>query len=121
MHYILVVNDNAINRLLISYLLEEEGIKVAQACDGLQALELIDSQVPDLVITDIQMPRMSGCELCDRLKSNPKTRSIPIIVFPGMDKESVLHLKIGCDADAYIPNTVDSTEFHRIVLDLLPD
>jgi CheY-like chemotaxis protein len=63
--------------------LEERGFAVESATNGLEALEALKRVRPDIVITDIQMPKMSGTELITALKANPATASIPIVIVAG--------------------------------------
>ena len=77
---VLVVDDNPQNlELLVAYLDTLE-CQVVTACDGLQAMETVQAQIPDLILLDVMMPRMSGFEVCRKLKSDPRTREIPIIM-----------------------------------------
>ncbi len=76
---VLVVEDTPSERELIYNYLTESGYMVTTASNGLEALQKIDEQMPDVVITDLVMPGMSGLELCRSLKKNPLTQNIPII------------------------------------------
>jgi DNA-binding response OmpR family regulator len=77
---ILVVEDNEDNRRLLSIYLTREGYEVLEACDGEEGLETTVAELPDLVVSDVQMPRMNGYELCRRLKEDPRTELIPVIL-----------------------------------------
>ena len=79
MREVLVVEDSPTQREIICGLLEQIGLKVSIACDGVEALEHLDKYSPDLVILDIVMPRLNGYQVCRKLKSDPKTKDIPII------------------------------------------
>jgi len=63
--------------------LEERGFAVESATNGLEALEVLERVRPDLIVTDMQMPKMSGSELITALKKNPDTANIPIIIVAG--------------------------------------
>ncbi|HYP16411.1 MAG TPA: response regulator, partial [Opitutus sp.] len=76
---ILVVDDQPINVQLLKRKLEREGINVAAAYNGLEALELVKKEKPDLILLDVMMPDMDGIEVCQRLQADEQTRSIPII------------------------------------------
>lgn len=79
--HILVVDDTDFNRLLIGTLLEDGGYRnVAYAKDGVEALECMARQVPDLVILDIMMPGMDGYEVCRRLRADPALADVPVLV-----------------------------------------
>ncbi|MEY2859052.1 MAG: hypothetical protein RLZZ74_3365 [Cyanobacteriota bacterium] len=87
MKTILVVDDLQAQLNLISGYLEKEGFNVVTAGNGQEALEKASAQVPDLVITDLVMPEMSGLEFCRKLKKNPETASIPVIACTTKDRD----------------------------------
>lgn len=87
MKKILVVDDLKAQLNLISSYLEQEGFKVITANNGGEALAKATSEVPDLVITDLVMPEMSGLEFCRKLKKNPETASIPVIACTTKDRD----------------------------------
>jgi len=93
----LVVDDDQDNRELLVELLRGEGYIVTSAEHGAAALALLtDGLDPDVILTDLMMPIMSGWELCERLKKDPSYRSIPLIVSCGMAAE--LRGKLQVDA-----------------------
>lgn len=77
---ILVVEDTKFFRAYLNDLLVKAGFQVVMAQDGLEALEYLSRECPDLVITDVLMPRMSGFELCRRIKDRPETATLPVIM-----------------------------------------
>jgi putative two-component system response regulator len=77
---VLVVDDEVVIASLLQHVLEAEGFEVEVAHDGLEALAALRDRQPDLVLMDVDMPRMSGDEVCRRLKSNPATRLLPVIM-----------------------------------------
>ena len=79
----LVVDDSMLIRFTVCQFLEQRGFAVQSASDGVDALEVLSRVQPDLVFTDIQMPKMSGSELITALKSKPETAQIPIIIVAG--------------------------------------
>lgn len=84
---ILVVDDNAKNIQVIGSLIKKMGFPVNVATSGKQALKILESETPELILCDIMMPEMDGFELCLRLKHNFKTRDIPIIFLTASDNE----------------------------------
>lgn len=84
---ILVVDDLQAQLNLISGYLEQEGFKVVTAENGNEALAKASAQSPDLVITDLVMPEMSGLEFCRALKKNPETANIPVIACTTKDRD----------------------------------
>jgi CheY-like chemotaxis protein len=79
----LVVDDSMLIRHTVCRFLEERGFSVECATNGLDALEALKRIHPDLVVTDIQMPKMSGTELITALKADPGTSGIPIVIVAG--------------------------------------
>ncbi len=77
---ILVVDDEASIAELLSVLLEFEGYRVEVARDGMEALARIAQHRPDLVLTDLMMPRMDGAELCRAIKSSPESATMPVVL-----------------------------------------
>lgn len=107
---ILVVDDELDNRVMMRYFLESWGYEVELASDGKEALEKVAANRPALVLLDLEMPVMNGFEACDRLKSNPDTEQIPVIMFTGLEQttDKVKGIKKG--ADDYVVKTVDPEE-----------
>jgi CheY-like chemotaxis protein len=79
----LVVDDSMLIRHTVCRFLEERGFMVESATNGCEALEILQKIRPDLIITDMQMPKMSGSELITALKQEPKTANIPIVIVAG--------------------------------------
>jgi CheY-like chemotaxis protein len=79
----LVVDDSMLIRYTVCRFLEERGFVVESATNGVEALQVLARVQPDLIITDVKMPRMSGTELISALKSKPETAKIPIIIVAG--------------------------------------
>jgi len=76
---ILVVDDEPDVVMFIARALNGEGYDVISAYDGISALDLAETESPDLVVLDIMMPMMSGYEVCEQLKANPQTQHIPVL------------------------------------------
>jgi CheY-like chemotaxis protein len=79
----LVVDDSMLIRYTVCRFLEERGFTVESATNGAEALEVLAKVQPDLIFTDMQMPKMSGSELITALKSKPETENVPIIIVAG--------------------------------------
>jgi CheY-like chemotaxis protein len=107
---ILVVDDQAINVQLLKRKLERAGMEVMTANNGLEALEKVKKETPDLILLDLMMPDMDGIEVCQRLQERSDTRSIPVIfVTARTTKESKLEgLAVG--AVDYITKPIDLDE-----------
>ena len=96
---VLLVEDEPAQREVLAYNLEAEGFDVIQADNGEDALLLVDEDNPDMVILDWMMPKVSGIEVCRRLKMRPETRSIPVIMLSARADEvdRVRGLETGAD------------------------
>lgn len=79
----LVVDDSMLIRYTVCRFLEERGFTVESATNGVEALQALERLRPDLIVTDMQMPNMSGSELITALKGKPETANIPIIIVAG--------------------------------------
>jgi len=79
----LVVDDSMLIRYTVCRFLEGRGFAVESATNGVEALQILQRVPPDLIVTDMNMPKMSGSELITALKQNPKTANIPIIIVAG--------------------------------------
>lgn len=79
----LVVDDSMLIRYTVCRFLEERGYTVESATNGAEAVEVLSRIKPDLIVTDMQMPKMSGSELITVLKSKPETASVPIVIVAG--------------------------------------
>ncbi len=103
---ILIVDDNKELRNYISSLLSKfYNVELAQ--DGIEALEKIDSVIPDMVITDVLMPNMDGFELCQKIKNNDKTRHIPVILVTAKTQDRFRFLGLQQGADDFISKPFD--------------
>lgn len=82
---VLLVEDNKINQMLIKKMIENLGCEVLIASSGLEALQVLESQIPALVLTDIQMPDMNGIELAERIQHHPisSISKIPVVAITG--------------------------------------
>ncbi len=81
---IVVVDDVQANLELIVSLLERDGYIVYSGSNGAEGLDLVLREAPDVVLTDVVMPAMNGFELCRRIKDNPETRLIPVVLVTGL-------------------------------------
>jgi CheY-like chemotaxis protein len=79
----LVVDDSMLIRYSVCRFLEQRGFAIESATNGAEALEVLARVLPDLIITDMQMPKMSGSELITALRSKPETAGVPIIIVAG--------------------------------------
>lgn len=116
---ILVVDDDLGTRLSISDYLELSGYTVIMANDGQEALAMVDRYHPDLIVTDIVMPRMNGYELVRRVRQQPMFRLLPVILLTARTKtqERILGYQSGCDL--YLPKPFELEELAAAICNLL--
>ena len=107
-HKILLVEDNVQNRYLMTFLLERSGYSVTVAEDGQQALESLASETPDIILMDMQLPRMDGYEATRRIKSDERLRGIPLVALTAhsMKGDRAKAVEAGCDE--YVTKPVDA-------------
>jgi DNA-binding response OmpR family regulator len=99
---ILIVDDVAKNIQMAMNILKNEGYKMFYAKSGEMALKLVDEHDFDLILLDIMMPDINGFEVCKKLKSNNKTKKIPIIFLSGKDSSSDIEQGYECGGIDYV-------------------
>jgi len=119
MSTVLVVEDSITQREMITDLLKGSGLLVAIATDGMEALEQIKTFRPDIVVLDIVMPRMNGYEVCRRLKTDPKTQGVPVVMCSSKGEEFDRYWGMRQGADAYIVKPFQPKELVGTVKQLL--
>lgn len=107
---VLIVDDNAQNLELLQAYLEELECETIPAHDGLQALEIVGKRKPDLVLLDIMMPQMSGFEVCRRLKQDPNTQDIPVIMVTALNEFGDIERGIDSGTDDFVSKPVNRLE-----------
>jgi len=112
---ILIVDDSPVTRKALSKQLEQIGSRVTQAKDGQQGLEIALSQAFDLIISDVNMPRMDGFTLCQKIKDNSSTRGVPVIMLSSMDSDQDIDKGFQSGAAAYISKAEASQELHATI------
>jgi len=112
---ILVVEDSPSELELISHFLNESGYKVIKATGGKEALEKLELEKPDAIITDVVMPGMSGFELCRSLKKNPATQKVPIVICSSKNQEIDRLWAMRQGADAYLTKPYTREELLRAI------
>lgn len=113
--HILVVEDEDALSTLLQYNLEKEGYQVSVAGDGEEALMLAEESTPDLVLVDWMLPKLSGIEVCRRLRNRSETRNVPIIMLTARGEEADRIRGLDTGADDYVVKPFSMTElFARI-------
>ena len=104
---ILYIEDNCDNRLLVRRVLEAEGYRVIEAEDGLAGMDFVQSETPDLVLMDINLPELDGYEVTKRLKQSPAMAEVPVIAMTANVMKGDREKTIAAGCDGYIPKPID--------------
>src|SRR3954468_4871518 len=112
---VLVVDDDDVIRQLITVNLELEGFEVIPAVDGQDALDKVKDVQPDVVTLDVMMPRVDGWEAAERLRADPETAHIRVILLSARAQESDIQRGEGIGVDAYLHKPFDPDELIDVV------
>jgi two-component system, cell cycle response regulator DivK len=112
---ILIVDDNVMNLKLVRVLLAGEGYDVRVAADAPEALAVLETFTPRLILMDIQLPGIDGLELTRRLKSSPRTRDVTIVALTAYAMKGDAHRMIEAGCDGYVAKPIDTREFPTLV------
>ena len=110
--HILVFEDEDALSTLLQYNLEKEGYRVSLASDGEEGLMQAEEETPDLVLLDWMLPKVSGIEVCRRLRGRPETRNVPIIMLTARGEESDRVRGLDTGADDYLTKPVSMVELN---------
>ncbi|MBX9735423.1 MAG: response regulator [Phycisphaerales bacterium] len=103
---ILLVDDHEQNLELLEAYLESISTNIRLAKDGVEALRLVEERAPDLILLDIMMPRLSGFQVCRRLKGDPKTKAIPVIMVTALNEVSDVEKAHDSGADDFLSKPI---------------
>ena len=107
---VLVVDDDPPSLELLQAYLEDVDCKTVSAHDGPDALEIIAKEPPDLILLDVMMPKMSGFEVCKRIKKDPKTSDIPVIMVTALNEFGDIERVIDSGTDDFLSKPVNKLE-----------
>ncbi len=112
---VLVVDDDDVIRQLITVNLELEGFEVATAVDGQDCLDKVKHVAPDVITLDIMMPRLDGWEAAGRLRADPETAGIKVVLLSARAQEADLERGSRIGVDAYLTKPFDPDELIEVV------
>jgi len=107
---VLVVDDNEQNLELILTYLEDVDCQTISATSGIEALDIVRKKLPDLVLLDVMMPKISGFEVCRRMKDDPQTTDIPIIMVTALNELADIEKAINSGTDDFLSKPVNKWE-----------
>jgi two-component system chemotaxis response regulator CheY len=119
MAWILFADDDPDMRDLAGLLLLARGHKVVTAGDGEEAIALLSGMVPDLVITDLNMPRQDGCAVCDAVRSRPDLRDTPLVVLTALPLDDQRVLRASAESGAVVVGKTDISSLGDLADSLL--
>ena len=112
---ILIVEDSPLNRKLVTAILRPRGYNLLIAVDGEQAIEIATREQPDLILMDMQLPKVSGYEATKTLKSQPETKNIPIVALTAHAMENERERAMTARCDGYITKPIDTRAFPDMI------
>ena len=116
---ILIVDDNRQNLELMQAYLEDLGCTILTASDGDEAIEIVGQSPPDLMLLDVMMPNVSGFQVCEKLKSQPSTRDIIVIMVTALNEVGDYERAVECGTNDFIAKPVNKHELITRVRSLL--
>ena len=119
-HTVLLVDDNAQNlELLEVYMEDVPEVRVVTAMNGLEALQKVEEESPALILLDIMMPKMSGFEVCKRIKSDPNTRDILVVMVTALNETGDVERAAECGTDDFLSKPIDRRALVDLVRNML--
>ena len=116
---VLVVDDETDVTELLMQTLQSDDIEVATAFDGLSAIESLPELQPDLIVLDVMMPIYDGFQICRRIKANPATEGIKVLLFTAASDEYVIEHILEAGADDYVTKPIDALGIEKKIREML--
>lgn len=116
---VLIVDDEPNIVAALEFLLDKNGYDVCTAANGAEALEQLDAFRPDLVLLDVMVPKLSGYEVCQRMRAEPKWQGIKVVMLSAKGREVEVSKGMSLGADLYVTKPFSSTELVATIDKLL--
>lgn len=116
---ILIADDEPNIVMSLEFLMKHEGFEVEVANDGEAALQAVEERTPDLILLDVMMPKMTGFEVCQRIRTNPRWQGVKIIMLTAKGRDTEVAKGLGLGADAYMTKPFSTKDLVAQVKQLL--
>jgi CheY-like chemotaxis protein len=117
---ILVAEDDADIRLMMRMLLGMKGYRVIEACDGQETVDVAKQERPDLILMDLQLPRLNGFAVARFVRQTDSIRDVPIVVVSAHDPAKHCNLALAAGCNAYVQKPIDFDRLDELIVSLLP-
>lgn len=118
---VLIVDDEPMTQDLLRLMLEPAGFRVTGAEHGLEALEKVQEIKPDIMILDVMMPHMDGITVCKKIRSNPETADLPIVMLSGKTHLNAIEEGLQAGANRYLPKPMSRSDLIQNLREVLAE
>lgn len=118
---VLIVDDEPLTQDMLRLMLEPAGFRVTSAEHGMEALEKIQESKPDIVLLDVMMPHMDGITVCKKLRSNPETADLPIIMLSGKTHLNAVEEGLSAGANRYLAKPMSRADLIKNLNEVLAE
>lgn len=118
---VLIVDDEPLTQDLLRLMLEPAGFRVTGAAHGLEALQKVQEEKPDIMILDVMMPHMDGITVCKKIRSNPETADLPVVMLSGKTHLNAVEEGLQAGANRYLAKPTPRTELIQTLRDVLAE
>ena len=118
---VLIVDDEPMTQDLLRLMLEPAGFRVTGADHGLEALQKVHEQRPDIILLDVMMPHMDGIAVCKEIRGNPETADLPIVMLSGKTHLNAVEEGLEAGANRYLPKPTARTDLIQNLRDVLAE
>ena len=108
---ILLVDDDADMITILGTILRTEGFEVEEAENGMEAVEKMKTMIPDMIVTDVMMPKMNGWELCHKVRETADVKHVPILALTAKSTQIDEMMAYECGASEYLPKPFENSVF----------